>query len=65
MTDMDGMRRATDKEVQGHKARDDLVCEQGELGPRGGRAKKAGEDATELLARSSQIKEQIKITPVS
>ena len=42
------------------KERDDLVHEQRELGPKIGAAKKAGEDAAELQARSTEIKAKIK-----
>jgi seryl-tRNA synthetase len=43
------------------KERDDLVFEARELGPSIAKAKKAGEEPTELLARSTAIKERQKV----
>lgn len=57
---LDAIRALNTTRKRLQKERDDLVHESRELGPQVAAKKKAGEDATELLARTQAIKERQK-----
>ena len=58
--DLEGVAERNTRRKLLQKEYDDLVHEQRELGPQIAKKKKAGEDAADLMARSTAIKEQIK-----
>jgi seryl-tRNA synthetase len=58
--DLAGVRAVNEQRKRLQKERDDLVCEQRDLGPQIAQKKKAGEDAASLTERSTAIKERIK-----
>ena len=58
--DLSAVRELNEQRKRLQKERDDLVCEQRDLGPQIAHKKKAGEDATALTERSTAIKERIK-----
>ena len=58
--DLQGVREVNERRKRLQKEYDDLKHEQGTLGPQIAQKKKAGEDATELTARSTALKEKMK-----